>query len=82
MANVDKGEGGEGPLMWRFFLNLNFKFSKIVEMWIRVERGWGSNNVNKDFFVVFLGFLKGSFGLFNSYLVVFGLFIPKTIENK
>ena len=29
-----------------------------------------------------LGLFKGSFGLFNEYLVVFGLFLPKTEETK
>ena len=29
-----------------------------------------------------LGLFEGSFGLFNAYLVVFGLFLPKTEEKK
>ena len=46
-------------------------------MWIREEGGgWASINVDKDFCI-----FKGSFGLFDAYLVVFGLFIPKT-EKK
>ena len=28
-----------------------------------------------------VGLFKGSFGLFNAYLVVFGLFLPKTEEK-
>ena len=38
-------------------------------MWIRI-------------FVYVLGFFKGSFGLFNAYLVLFGLFLPKTEEKN
>ena len=47
-------------------------------MSIKVEEG-GADNVNNVF-----GLFKGSFGLSNSYLVVFGLYLPKTegkIEN-
>ena len=29
-----------------------------------------------------LGLVKGSFDLFNAYLVVFGLILPKTEEKK
>ena len=29
-----------------------------------------------------LGLFEGSFGLFNAYLVVFGLFLPKTEEKN
>ena len=36
----------------------------------------GSDNVDTDFVYV-LGLFKGSFGLFNAYLVVFCLFLPK-----
>ena len=28
-----------------------------------------------------LGLFKGIFGLFNAYLVVFGLFLPKTVKK-
>ena len=48
-------------------------------MWIGVEGG--SGNVNRDFLYV-LGLFEGSFGFFNAYLVVFGLFLPKTEEEK
>ena len=30
---------------------------------------------------VFVGPFKGSFGIFNAYCVVFGLFLPKTEEK-
>ena len=48
-------------------------------MWIRVEGGSGT--VDRDFFVFYTPF-KGSFDLFNKYLVVFGLFLPKTVESN
>ena len=48
-------------------------------MLIRVEGG--SDNVDRDFFVFVTPF-KGSFGLFNKYLVVLGLFLPKTVESN
>ena len=44
-------------------------------------RGGGSDNVDKVFLYV-LGLFESSFGLFNAYFVVFGLFLPKTEENK
>ena len=31
--------------------------------------------------IFIFGLFKGSVGLFNAYLVVFGLFIPKTEKN-
>ena len=43
-------------------------------------RGGGTTNVDKDFLYV-LDFLKGSYGLFNAYLVVFGLFLPKKEDD-
>ena len=47
-------------------------------MWIRVNGGGGSVNVDKDFL-----YDLGSFGLFfYAYLVVFGLVLPKTLEKK
>ena len=49
---------------------------------IRGKRGRGrSTNVDKDFLYV-LGFFKGISGLFNAYLVVFGLFLAKAEEKK
>ena len=49
-------------------------------MWIRVEGG-GSDNVDKDFLHV-LQLFNTSFGLFNAYLVVFDLILPKKAEKK
>ena len=49
-------------------------------MWIRVEGG-GSDNVDKDFLHV-LQLCKTSFGLFNAYLIVFDLILPKKAEKK
>ena len=40
-----------------------------------------STNVDQAFLYV-LGIFKGGFGLFNAYLVVFGLFLPKTEEKN
>ena len=50
-------------------------------MSISVEGGW-SDNFDMDFFFVFYYLFKGSFGLFKAYLVVFGLFLPKTKEEE
>ena len=44
-------------------------------------RGGRSDNVDKDFLHV-LGFLKGSFDLFNAYFVALGLFLTKTEEKN
>ena len=43
---------------------------------------WGSTNVDRVFFLYFLGLFKGSLGFVNAYLVVFGLFLPKREEKK
>ena len=48
-------------------------------MWIRVEGGVRQCGLG---FLYVLGLFEASFGLFNAYLVVFGLFLPKTEEEK
>ena len=48
-------------------------------MWIGEEGG--VNQCGQGFLYV-LGLSKGSFGLFKAYLVLFGLFLPKTEEKK
>ena len=40
--------------------------------------GGGSDHVDKDFFKNLVGLFKTRFGPFNVYLVVFGLFLPKS----
>ena len=46
-----------------------------AQMWFKMEHP----NVDNDFLYV-LGLFKGIFGLFNAYLVVFGIFLPKTVD--
>ena len=48
-------------------------------MWIRKERG-GVNQCGQGFLYV-LGLFKGSFGLCNAYLVVFGLFFTQNYRK-
>ena len=50
-------------------------------MWIRVEGKGGGQPIWIRIFLGILGFFKGSFDIFNAYLVVFGLFLTKT-EKK
>ena len=63
-------EGG-GPLRWIFFYFIILL--KNLDMWRRDGRQCG--------LLYFLSLFKGIFGLFDTYLVVFGLFLPKR-EHK
>ena len=49
-----------------------------MSIWLQVEGGGAKCGLQ---FLVVLGLFKGSFDLFNAYLVVFGLFLPKTEET-
>ena len=69
---MDKQEGGGSADVDNFFFNNIFIKCLNVD---KGRGGGGSDNVDKDFFC---GLFKGSFGLFNAYFVLFGLFLPKT----
>ena len=68
--------------MWAHFTSLRNRLKKKHIFYPHfVDEEGGSANVDKDF-CVFVGLFKGSFDLSNAYLVVFGLFLPKTEEIK
>ena len=71
---MDKGWKRCRP-MWVIFIFHNTILND--EMWLKEVGGGKSDNVGNEYFLVFSGPFKVSFGIFKATLVVFGIFTPQ-----